>query len=139
MTTYGLERLRTLQLFRPTSGMWSNLGMRIVEASSGAVLVEADFTREQHMHGAEIHRGAVAAIADGALACAAATLIEKGQAATTVELLIDFFQPAQPGHCSARGHVVHQAGHLVYCEGAVEQAGATVAQAHATIALITPS
>jgi uncharacterized protein (TIGR00369 family) len=139
----GLERLRRLQLFEPREGMWANLGMRIASVDIGSAVVEGDFSRREHgdgaSRGATIHRGAIAAIADGALACAGATLIGEGEVATTVELLVDFFHPARPGHVIARGRVRHRAGHLVYCAVTVEQDGTAVAEANATIALVRPA
>jgi uncharacterized protein (TIGR00369 family) len=138
-TTHGLELLRRLKLFEPPNGMWANLGMRITQADASSVVIEGNFSLEAHGKAGEVHRGAVAAIADGATACAAATLAAEGEIATTVELLLDFFQRARPGRALARGKVLHRAGHLVYCAATVEQRGAVVAEAHATIALVRPA
>ena len=135
-TPYGLELLRRLRLFEPPDGMWANLGMRITQAEESSTVVEADLSREAHGRAGEIHRGAVAAVADGATACAAATLAAEGEIATTVELLLDFFRPARPGHALAKGTVLDRAGHLVYCAATVEQLGVVVAEAHATVALV---
>ena len=99
-TTHGLDLLRSLQLFEPPDGMWANLGMRITQADEATVVVEGSFSLEAHGKAGQIHRGAVAAIADGATACAAATLAAEGEIATTVELLLDFFRPARPGRRS---------------------------------------
>ncbi len=137
-TTHGLELLRSLQLFEPHDGMWANLGMRVTQADEAAVVIEGDFSLEAHGRAGQIHRGAVAALGDGATACAAATLAAQGEIATTVELLLDFFRPARAGRALARGTVLHRAGHLVYCAATVEQRGAVVAEAHATIALVRP-
>lgn len=136
---FGLERLRNLQLFRPTSGMWANLGMRIVEARTGEAVVEGEFSLDAHGRRGSIHRGAIAAVADGALACAAGTLIAEGEVATTVELSVDFYQPIAAGRVVATGRVRDRAGHLVYCAAAVEQDGHVVAESRATIALVKPS
>lgn len=138
-TAHGLELLRRLQLYEPPDGMWANLGMRITEADESSAVIEGNFSRRAHGRGGEIHRGAVAAIADGATACAAAMLAADGEIATTVELLLDFFRPARPGRAIAKGTVLDRAGHLVYCAATVEQRGAVVAEAHATIALVRPA
>jgi uncharacterized protein (TIGR00369 family) len=119
--------------------MWANLGMRLVEVADGAVAVEGRLTRELHGRGTGIHQGAVAAIADGALACAAATLVAEGEVATTVELILDFFRGARPGRVVGRGRVLHRSGHLVYCAASIEQRGAVLAEARSTIALVRPS
>ena len=136
---HGLALLRSLQLFEPPDGMWANLGMRILRAEESSVAIEGDFSREAHGRADEVHRGAVAAIADGATACAAATLATEGEIATTVELILDFFRPARPGRALAKGYALHRAGHLVFCAAIVEQQGETVAEAHATIALVRPA
>src|SRR5213595_1274476 len=125
-TPYGLELLRRLRLFEPPDGMWANLGMRITQAEESSTVVEADFSREAHGRAGEIHRGAVAALADGATACAAATLAAEGDIATTVELRLDFFQTAGPGRAFAKGTVLHRAGHRVYCAAALEQLGVVI-------------
>ena len=138
-TAHGLALLRRLQLYEPPDGMWANLGMRLTQADELSTTVEGNFSREAHGRGGEIHRGAVAAMADGATACAAATLVAEGEIATTVELLLDFFRPARPGRALAKGTVLHRTGHLVYCAATVEQRGAVVAEAHATIALVRPA
>jgi len=138
-TAHGLELLRRLRLYEPPDGMWANLGMRITLADESSITVEGNFSRETHGRGGEIHRGAVAAMADGATACAAATLVAEGEIATTVELLLDFFRPVRPGRALAKGTVLHRTGHLVYCTATVEQRGAVVAEAHATVALVRPA
>lgn len=138
-TRHGLELLRGLLLFEPTDGMWANLGMRITRADEASTVIEARFSLEAHGRAGKIHRGAVAAVADGATACAAATLAVEGEIATTVELLVDFFRPARAGRALAKGMVLHRAGHLVYCAATVEQRGAALAEAHATIALVRPA
>jgi uncharacterized protein (TIGR00369 family) len=132
----GLAQLRRMRLFEPRDGMWANLRMRLTAVDSGTTVVEADLTHEEHGSGDVIHRGAVAAVADGALACAAGTLVGEGEVPTTVELLMDFFQPAHPGHVIARARVLHRAGHLVHCAATVEQGGAVIAEGHATIGLV---
>lgn len=135
----GLERLRAMRLFEPSDGMWANLRMRLTDVDTGTTVVEADFTGAEHGSGELIHRGAIAAIADGALACAGGTLVGEEEVPTTVELLMDFFRPARPGHFVARARVVDRAGHLVYCAATVEREGEVVAEGHATIALVRPS
>ncbi len=126
-TAHGLELLRRLRLYEPPDGMWANLGMRITQADESSTTVEGNFSREAH------------GMADGATACAAATLVAEGEIATTVELLLDFFRPVRPGRALAKGTVLHRTGHLVYCTATVEQRGAVVAEAHATVALVRPA
>jgi uncharacterized protein (TIGR00369 family) len=138
-TEHGLEHLRRLELFRPTTGMWANLGLKLVDAGAAATLVEGELSADAHGTGPDaltVHRGAVVTIADCAMACAAAALTNQGEGATTVDLTVDFFRAARPGRIAARAHVTHRVEHLVFCGATVEQEGVAVAQARGTIALI---
>ena len=138
-TKHGLEYLRRLELFRPTTGMWANLGLKLIDADAASTLVEGELSAHAHGAGRDaqtVHRGTVVTIADCAMACAAAATMREGEGATTVDLTVDFFRAARAGRIAARAHVTHRVEHLVFCEATVEQEGVDVAQARATIALI---
>src|SRR5439155_13369652 len=114
---------------------------RIVKAEPGNVLLECDLNEEAHgfptAKGTIIHGGAVATLADCALACAGATLMEEGQAATTADLRIEFFRPALAGRFEARAEVRHRSRRLAFCQATVSQDGKVVAEGRATIALVS--
>jgi len=121
--------------------MWANLGARLSRAEPGDVVVEADLTVERHGfstgRGAIVHGGAIAALADMALASAGATVAPDGQVATTVDLKIDFLQPAQPGPMIARGRVQRRTRRLCFTSASIEQHdGTVVAEARALLAYV---
>jgi uncharacterized protein (TIGR00369 family) len=121
--------------------MWANLGARLSRADPGDVVVEANLTSDAHgfptARGAIVHGGAIAALADMALASAGATVAPEGQVATTVDLKIDFLQPGQPGPMIARGRVQRRTRRLCFTAGSVEQAdGTVVAEARALLAYV---
>jgi uncharacterized protein (TIGR00369 family) len=123
------------------TGMWANLGARLSRADPGDVVVEADLTSEAHgfptSRGAIVHGGAIAALADMALASAGATVAPDGQVPTTVDLKIDFLQPAQPGPMLARARVQRRTRRLCFTAGSVEQSdGTVVAEARALLAYV---
>jgi uncharacterized protein (TIGR00369 family) len=126
------------------SGMWANLGARLTEANEGEVLVEASLTADAHgfptSRGAIVHGGAIATLADMALASAGATVAGEGQVVTTVDLKVDFLQPGRPGRMIARGRVQRRTRRLCFASATVEQAddGAVVAEARAVLAYLTP-
>jgi uncharacterized protein (TIGR00369 family) len=113
----------------------------MLEVEQGRCVVEATFTEAAHgfptSRGAIVHGGAVATLADCALACAAATLMEEGQAATTADLRIEYFRPALPGKVEARAEVRHRSRRLAFCQATLTQDGQVVAEGRATIALVT--
>jgi uncharacterized protein (TIGR00369 family) len=123
------------------TGMWANLGARVIEASDGKALIEAQLTAEAHgfptSRGTIIHGGAIAALADCALATAGAILAGADQAAATADLKVDFFRPAQPGRFLARAEVRHRARRLAYCQATIEQEdGTVVAEGRAVMAYV---
>jgi uncharacterized protein (TIGR00369 family) len=122
-------------------GMWANLGARLTRRDAGDVVVEAVLTADAHgfptSRGAIVHGGAIAALADMALASAGATVAPDGQVVATVDLKIDFLQPARPGTMLARAHVRRRTRRLCFTAGSVEQDdGTVVAEARALLAYV---
>lgn len=124
------ERLLDRPDLWPKEGMWHNLGGRVVSAAEGRVVLEADLTAEAHgfptRQGAIVHGGALAALADCALASAAATLASVTEVPTTASLSFDFYRPARPGRLVARAQARHRTSRLAYCHATVEQDDGTV-------------
>ena len=124
------ERLLDRPDLWPREGMWQNLGGRVVSATAGRVVLEADLTVPAHgfptRHGPIVHGGALAALADCALASAAATLASLQEVPTTSSLSIDFYRPAQPGLLRARAEARHRTSRLAYCHTTIEQEDGTV-------------
>lgn len=80
--SYGEDLLRQLGAFAPETGMYANLGIRVTGIRERTVELEAYPTTEAHgfagPNGPIVHGGAVATIADCALACAAVAAAEEG-------------------------------------------------------------
>jgi uncharacterized protein (TIGR00369 family) len=122
-------------------GMWANLGARIVELRPGEAVVEATLTADAHgflsPRGAIVHGGALAALADMALASSAAALVEEGESVATVDLKVDFLRPGRPGRLVARSSMRKRARHLGFAEATLEQEdGTVVVEARAVLAFI---
>ena len=123
-------------------GMWANLGARLAQIDDGEVVVEAHLTPDAHGYptsrGAIVHGGAIAALADMALASVGASVARDGLVVTTVDLKVDFLQPAQPGRLIARGRVQRRTRRLCFASASVEQAedGEIVAEARALLAYV---
>ncbi|HSP09335.1 MAG TPA: PaaI family thioesterase [Candidatus Dormibacteraeota bacterium] len=138
---YGVRALPEIYKEWATTGMVANIGTRIVELGHGRIVLEGNLTAESHgfptSKGTVVHGGAIATLADEALASAAFTAAEEGETTVTADLKVDFLRPARPGRLVARATVRHRTRRLAFCETTVEQAnGQVVAEARAVIAYV---
>ncbi|HEV3405320.1 MAG TPA: PaaI family thioesterase [Candidatus Dormibacteraeota bacterium] len=138
---YGLRVLPDVYKEWAASGMIANIGGSLVEAKPGYLVLAADMTAERHgfptSRGPIVHGGAIATLADEALATVAFTLADEGQSTVTADLKVDFLRPARPGRLVARASVRHRTRRLAFCEVSVEQEGGEiVAEARAVIAFV---
>jgi uncharacterized protein (TIGR00369 family) len=137
--SYGVRALPDLYKTWTAGGMVANLGTRLIEAAEGKLVLEGNLTAEAHgfptSRGPIVHGGAVAALADEALAAVAFTAADEGETTVTADLKIDFLRPAKPGRLIARATLRHRTRRLAFCEATVEQEGGRiVAEARAVIA-----
>jgi uncharacterized protein (TIGR00369 family) len=139
--TSGREFLVEHQAQWSRTGMYANLGITISSVGEREVELVARPDAERHgfptPRGAIIHGGAVATIADCALACAAMAAAGEGELCTTADLRVEFFRPTRPGSpVTARAEVRHRTGRLAYCAATLTQEGEVVAEARATLAYL---
>jgi uncharacterized protein (TIGR00369 family) len=138
---YGLRVLPDIYREWAASGMIANIGGSVVEANAGHLVLSANMTVERHSfptsRGPIVHGGAIATLADEALATVAFTLADEGQSTVTADLKVDFLRPAKPGRLVARASVRHRTKRLAFCEATVEHdGGEVVAEARAVIAFV---
>ena len=121
--------------------MVANIGTRLVEVKAGSLVLEGNLTAEAHGfptgRGIIVHGGAIATLADEALASVAYTLANEEETTTTVDLKVDYLRPCKPGRLLARALVRHRTRRLAFCDATVEQdGGEVVAEARAVIAYV---
>jgi uncharacterized protein (TIGR00369 family) len=138
---YGVKMLPELYKQWAATGMIANIGSRIVDVDVGRLVLEGDFTEEAHSfatsRGPVVHGGAIATLADEALASVAFTVAQEGETTVTADLKVDFLRPARVGRLVARATVRHRTRRLAFTEATVEQAsGEIVAEARAVIAYV---
>jgi uncharacterized protein (TIGR00369 family) len=138
---YGLRVLPELYKEWSASGMVANIGTRLVEVGYGKIVLEGTMTPEAHgfptARGLIVHGGAVATLADEALASVAFTAAEEGETTVTADLKVDFLRPATPGRLTARASIRHRTRRLAFCEVTVENENeVVVAEARAVIAYV---
>ena len=140
-TPYGVAALPKIYDAWARDGMIGNIGARLVDAGRGSLVIEADMSAERHSfpsgRGLIVHGGAIATLADEALATVAFTLAEEGEATATSSLQVDYYRPAALGKLTARANVRHRTKRLAYCHVTVEQEdGQVVAEGRAVIAYV---
>ena len=121
--------------------MIGNIGTRLVEVQAGNVVLEGNMTAEAHGfptgRGPIVHGGAIATLADEAMASVAFTLADEGETTTTADLKVEYYRPCKPGRLIARASVRHRTRRLAFCQATVEQdGGEVVAEARAVIAYV---
>jgi uncharacterized protein (TIGR00369 family) len=138
---YGTKALPELYKEWAGVGMVANIGTRLVEVKAGSLVLEGNMTEQAHgfptSHGMIVHGGAIATLADEALASVAFTLADDGETTTTADLKVDYYRPCRPGRLLARATVRHRTRRFAFCEASVEQDdGNVVAEARALIAYV---
>jgi uncharacterized protein (TIGR00369 family) len=138
---HGLKVLADLYREWEMTGMVANIGARLVEFKAGSLVLESDMTAEAHGfptgRGLIVHGGAIATLADEALATVAFTLAVDGETTTTANLNVDYYRPCRPGRLIARASVRHRTRRLAFGQASVEQEGGeVVAEARAVIAYV---
>ena len=138
---YGVKALPDLYREWASTGMVANIGTRLVEVKAGSLVLEGTLTADAHgfptSRGPIVHGGAIATLADEALASAAFTLAEEGETTTTADLKVDYYRPCKPGRLIARASVRHRTRRLAFCQASVEhEGGEIVAEARAVIAYV---
>ncbi|HEY2599094.1 MAG TPA: PaaI family thioesterase [Candidatus Dormibacteraeota bacterium] len=138
---YGTKALPALYKEWAATGMLANIGTKLVEVKAGSLVLEGNMT--EHAHGFPtgraliVHGGAIATLADEALASVAFTLAEDGETTTTADLKVDYYRPCKPGRLLARATVRHRTRRFAFCDASVEQDdGKVVAEARALIAYV---
>ena len=107
-------------------------GMRPVEIGEGAATVVLPATRWLTSPARTIQGGAIAMLADVAMAAAVQTTVPVGAAAAGLSLRVNYLRPAFPdgGDLSARGAVVHAGRKLVVTQAEIDNSdGKPVAMA----------
>jgi len=138
---YGLRALPKIYKEWSARGMIANIGGHVLEAGAGRVVLAANLTTDAHSfptsRGPIVHGGAIATLADEALATVAFTLADEGQSTVTADLKVDFLRPAKPGRLVARASVRHRTRRIAFCEATIEhEGGEIVAEARAVIAFV---
>lgn len=109
------------------------IGMRMTGAEEGRVTFELVAGPEHSSPPGTLHGGILCDLADGAMGCAALSLLAEGETFATVELKINFLKPVWSGRVTAVGTVLKAGRTLTVCECRItDEGGSLVAYATST-------
>jgi uncharacterized protein (TIGR00369 family) len=84
------------------------LGMEVTEIREGESRIQMLFKEElTHPYGI-VHGGAIASLADSAVAMALISLVKQKDKIATIEFKINFFVPISKGELKAHAKIIHQ-------------------------------
>jgi acyl-CoA thioesterase len=84
------------------------LGMKVTEIKGGESRIQMPFKQDlTHPYGI-VHGGAMASLADSAVAMALIGLVEPQDRITTIEFKINFFAPVSKGELKAHAKIIHK-------------------------------
>jgi uncharacterized protein (TIGR00369 family) len=113
------------------------LRIRLEEIDTGFTRFRMPFRKELTQAYGVVHGGAIASLADTAVAFALMTIIQPGERVTTAEFKINFFAAVTEGEMVGEARVVHAGKRLVSADMEVKsQDGRLVAKGIATYAII---
>ena len=86
------------------------LGMEVVTMKKGESTLQMVFKKELTHPFGMMHGGAIASLADSAVAMALATLVDPNDRITTIEFKVNFVAPVDEGKLTARAKILHRGG-----------------------------
>lgn len=113
------------------------LGMEITEIREGESTIQMLFREElTHPYGI-VHGGAIASLADSAVAMALIGLVEPKDRITTIEFKINFFVPISKGELMASAKIIHKGSKTAVGDvEVVNEEGKLVAKVIATYSIM---
>jgi acyl-CoA thioesterase len=113
------------------------LQIRLEQIDTGFARFRMPFRKELTQAYGMVHGGAIASLADTAVAFALLTIIQPGERVTTAEFKINFFAAVTHGEMVGEARVVHAGKRLVSADMEVKsQDGKLIAKGIATYAII---
>ena len=135
-----MEKQRYLEQGRKvaaSSPYYRLLGMEVTEIKEGESRIQMPFKQElTHPYGF-VHGGAIASLADSAVAMALVSLIEPKDRIATIEFKINFFVPVSKGELKAHAKIIHKGSKIAVGDvEVINEGGKLVAKVIATYSIM---
>lgn len=112
--------------WRSTPPFYEHLGFRLEALAEGKSVIRLPFRDALGNSRGEVHGGAIATLADGAMSQAIRSNLEPGVAVATISMTLNFLAPAV-GELTCRGGVVRGGRSIVFAEAEVIDGSGTLA------------
>jgi uncharacterized protein (TIGR00369 family) len=123
-----------------SSPYYQLLQISLEQIDKGFARFRMPFRKELTQAYGVVHGGAIASLADTAVAFAVMTLVQPGEKVTTAEFKINFFSAVRAGAMTGEARAVYQGKRLVVADMEVkDEAGKLLAKGRATYAIIGSS
>ncbi|MEO8718900.1 MAG: PaaI family thioesterase [Burkholderiales bacterium] len=124
----------------PLNTMARVIGYDVVEASRGRVVVTADASEEHLNPEGTVHGGVAATLLDTCMGLAVKSMLEQGQASTTLEFKISFLRPVtkETGLLRAEGSVLSCGRRIGAAEGRLTDGSGRLLAHGTTTCMIFP-
>jgi uncharacterized protein (TIGR00369 family) len=134
----GKERyLEQVKRVANTSPYYLLLGMEITEIREGESRIQMRFKEELTHPYRIVHGGAIASLADSAVAMALVSLVEPKDRITTIEFKINFFVPISKGELKAHAKIIHKGSKTAVGDvDVINEEGKLVAKVIATYSIM---
>ncbi len=115
---------------------WNLLGMRVQEAKEGwSRCIMATGPKHLIARG-NVHGGAIASLADSAVAIALRPMVDRDHFITTVKLKINYLAPVSHGEIIADARIIHKGSRIAVGDVDVTNNGKLVAKCIATYMIL---
>ena len=113
------------------------LGMEVTEIKGGESRIQMTFKKDlTHPYGI-VHGGAMASLADSAVAMALGSLVEVKDRIATIEFKINFFLPVSKGELKAHAKIIHKGSKIAVGDvEVINEEGRLVAKVMATYSIM---
>ncbi len=112
------------------------LNMKISEISKGKAILEMTLKDEMKIPGGVMYGGAIASIADSAVAIALFSLVGQDTKVATIDLNINYLEPVR-SDITAKAEIIHKGSKIATGEVEItDEENKTVAKANANYAII---
>lgn len=117
----------------PTPPMADTLGFRLVAVEKGRAIFEGTPQPRHYNPIGVVHGGFAMTLLDSALGCSVHTMLDKGEAYTTLEIKVNLVRPltSDTGPVRAEGRILHRGRTVGTAEGEIKDADGRL-YAHAT-------
>ncbi|NWG03189.1 MAG: PaaI family thioesterase [Syntrophaceae bacterium] len=131
--------LKQIKKMTNLSPFYQLLGMKVLEIKEGTSRIEMPFRKKLTHPLGIVHGGAIASLADSAVAMALISLVKLSNRITTIEFKINFFIPVSNGKLTAQARIIHKGSKIAVGDVEVRnEHGQLVAKVMATYHISNP-